>query len=326
MKKALTLMALAALSFAWPLAAAAQSLAPVPRIGVLRFAGMLEGDAAFSESFRQGLRELGYIEGKNIAVEWRFAEGRSDRVTTFARELVRLRVDLIVASGTPAVEAARAATRKIPIVMASVGDAVGSGFVANLARPDGNITGMSLNLPGAAGRQLEWIKQLLPGVTRGAFLASARDPAARLLAEATERAGGRLGIRIQVLPIDSAAAVDAAFATMRREQVGVLIVPPVVPEGLERIVELAGRSRLPSVSWLKGFAEGGVLMTYGPDQREIWRHAAIYVDKILRGAKPRDLAVTEPTKHLLAINLKTAKTLGLTVPPAILSRADEVIQ
>jgi len=202
---------------------------------------------------------------------------------------------------------------------------VGSGLVTDLAHPGGNITGMSLNLPGMAGRQLEWVKQLLPGVSRAAFLASRRDPAVRLLAEATERAAGRLGIRIQVLPIDGAADLDAAFATMRREQVGVLIIQPFVTDGLDRVVELAGRSRLPSVSWLRGFAEAGVLMTYGPDQREIWRHAAIYVERILKGAKPRDLAVTEPTKHVLVVNLKTAKTLGLTVPPVVLSRADEVI-
>jgi putative ABC transport system substrate-binding protein len=235
-------------------------------------------------------------------------------------------VDLIVASGTPAVEAARTLTRKIPIVMASVGDAVGSGFVANLAHPGGNITGMSLNLPGSAARQIEWIRQLVPGVSRATFLTSARDSAGRLLAEATERAGGRLGIRVQILSIDSAADLSGGFATMRREQAGVLIIQPFVPEGLDRIVELANRSRLPSVSWSRDFAEAGVLMTYGPDQREIWRHAAIYVDRILRGAKPRDLAVTEPTKHLLTVNLKTAKILGLTVPPAVLSRADEVIQ
>jgi len=325
MRKIFVLLALVALALAGPLAAEGQSLAPVPRIGVLRFAGMREDDASFNDSFRQGLRELGYIEGKNIAIEWRFAEGKSDRVAGFARELVRLRVDLIVASGTSAVEAARAATGKIPIVMAGVADAVGSGLVTDLAHPGGNITGMSLNLPGMAGRQLEWVKQLLPGVSRAAFLASRRDPAGRLLAEATERAAGRLGIRIQVLPIDGAADLDAAFATMRREQVGVLIIQPFVTDGLDRVVELAGRSRLPSVSWLRGFAEAGVLMTYGPDQREIWRHAAIYVERILKGAKPRDLAVTEPTKHVLVVNLKTAKTLGLTVPPVVLNRADEVI-
>ena len=325
MKKALILLALVALPLAWPLAAAAQSLAPIPRIGVLRFAGMREGNASFTDSFRQGLRELGYVEGRNIAIEWRFAEGKSDRVAAFARELVRLRVDLIVASGTPAVEAARTATRKIPIVMASVGDAVGSGLVTDLAHPGGNITGMSLNLPGIAGRQLEWVKQLLPGVSRAAFLASTRDPVAKL-AEATERAGDRLGLRVQVVSVDSAADLDAAFAAMRREQVGVLIIQPFLADGLDRIMEMAGRNRLPSVSSLRGFAEAGVLMTYGPDQREVWRHAAIYVDKLLRGARPRDLAVTEPTKHLLTVNLKTAKTLGLTVPPSVLNRADEIIR
>jgi len=306
--------------------AEAQSLAPVPRIGVLRFAGGNSEGAPFVEAIRQGLRELGYVEGKNIAIEWRFAEGRRDRAATFARELVHLRVALIVAAGTPAAEAAKTATRSIPIVLAGVADAVGSGFVASLAQPGGNITGLSLNFPETAGKQLEWLRQMLPGLSRIAFLASSRDPAAALIVEETRRAGERLGVRIQVVTVGGAEDFDGAFGAMRREQAGALIIQPIFGDQTQRIAELAVRNRLPTASFSRAFAEAGALMSYGPDQRELWRRVPIYVDKILKGAKPRDLPVAEPTKYELVINLKTAKALGLTIPPSVLGRADQVIR
>ena len=326
MKRAIVLGAIVLACLVVRSAAEAQSLAPVPRIGVLRFAGGNSESAPFVEAIRQGLRELGYVEGKNIAIEWRFAEGRRDRVATFARELVRLRVALIVTSGTPAAEAAKAATRSIPIVLAGVADAVGSGFVASLAQPGGNITGLSLNFPETAGKQLEWLRQMLPGISRIAFLASNRDPAAALIVEETRRAGERLGVRIQVVTVGGAEDFDGAFGAMRREQAGALIIQPIFSDQAQRIAELAVRNRLPTASFSRAFAEAGALMSYGPDQRELWRRVPIYVDKILKGAKPRDLPVAEPTKYELVINLKTAKALGLTIPPSVLGRADQVIR
>jgi putative ABC transport system substrate-binding protein len=326
MKRVFVLVVLVTAFLAGPRVADAQSLMPVPRIGVLRFAGGSGENAEFMGSIRQGLRELGYVEGKNIAIEWRFAEGRRDRAATFAGELVRLRVALIVTSGTPAAEAARSATRSIPIVLASVADAVGAGFVASLAHPGGNITGLSLNFPETAGKQLEWLRQMLPGIARAAFLASTRDPAARLFVDETRRAGEQLGIRIQVLTVGGAEDFDGAFEAMRREHAGALIIQPIFIDQIQRLAELAMRHRLPTASFTREFAEAGTLMAYGPDQRELWRRAAIYVDKILKGAKPRDLPVAEPTKYELVINLKTAKALGLTIPQSVLGRADHVIQ
>jgi putative tryptophan/tyrosine transport system substrate-binding protein len=308
----------------WP-AAEAQSLAPVPRIGVLRFPELTGGDQ-FVEAFRLGLRELGYVEGKNLAVEWRTADGSSARASELAAELVRLKVSIIVASGTLAAEAARRATRRIPIVLASVADARGSGFVTSLARPGGNITGVSLNYPETTGKQLELLRQTIPGLSRVAFLGLATDPASRLFVEAMERAGQRLGIQTQALLVAGVEELEAAFATMRRDQVGALIIQPVFVDSIRKIVELANRQHLPTVSYQRYFAEAGVLLSYGADQRESWRRAAIFVDKILKGAKPGNLSVAEPAKYELVVNLKTAKTLGLTVPPSVVGRADGVIQ
>jgi len=303
----------------------AQSLAPVPRIGVLRFTELKGGDQ-FMEAFRLGLRELGYIEGKNLAIEWRSADANSDRAGELAADLVRLKVSIIVASGTLAAEAAQHATRKIPIVLASVADARGSGFVRNLARPGGNITGVSLNYPETTGKQLELLRQAIPGLSRVAFLGSAADSASRLFVEATERAGQRLGIQTQVFLVGGSDEFEGAFAAMRREQAGALIVQPVFLDSIRRIVELANRNHLPTVSFRRSFAEAGLLFSYGADQRESWRRAAIYVDKILKGAKPGNLSVAEPSKYELVVNLKTAKTLGLTIPQAVAGRADSVIQ
>jgi putative ABC transport system substrate-binding protein len=326
MKRVIIFAAAVLLScFACRPAAEAQSLAPVPRIGVLRFTELTGGDQ-FMEAFRLGLRELGYVEGKNLAVEWRTADASPERAGEMAAELVRLKVSIIVASGTLAAEAARRATRRIPIVLASVADARGSGFVASLARPGGNITGVSLNYPETSGKQLELLRQTIPGLSRVAFLGLATDPASRLFVEAMERSGQRLGIQIQAMLVGSADELDAAFSTMRRDQVGALIIQPVFVDSIRKIVELANRHHLPTVSFRRYFAEAGVLLSYGADQRESWRRAAIYVDKILKGAKPGNLSVAEPTKYELVVNLKTAKMLGLTVPPSVVGRADGVIQ
>ena len=326
MKRVIVLAAAVLLScLVYRAPADAQSLAPVPRIGVLRFTELTGGDQ-FMEAFRLGLRELGYIEGKNLAVEWRSADANSERAGELAADLVRLKVSIIVASGTLAAEAAQHATRKIPIVLASVADARGSGFVRNLARPGGNITGISLNYPETTGKQLELLRQAIPGISRVAFLGSSADPASRLFVEAIERAGQRLGIHTQALLVGGPDEFEGAFAAMRREQTGALIVQPAFVDSIRRIVELANRNHLPTVSYRRYFAEAGVLLSYGADQRESWRRAAIYVDKILKGAKPGNLSIAEPSKYELVVNLKTAKTLGLTIPPAVVGRADSVIQ
>ena len=325
MKRTLVLSAIVLACLGVRPAADAQSLAPVPRIGVLRFTEVTGSDP-FMEALRLGLRELGYLEGKNIAIEWRSAEGRSDRAAELAAGLVHLKVSLIVASGTPAAEAAKHATRKIPIVLASVADAVGSGFVRSLARPGGNITGVSLNYPATTGKQLEILRQAIPGISRVAFLGSTSDPATRLFVESLERAGPPLGIRTQVLLVGGGDELDGAFAAMRREQAGALIVQPIFAESIRKIAELATGNRLPTMSYRRDFAEPGILLNYGADQRENWRRAAIFVDRILRGARPGDLPVVEPAKYELVVNIKTAKALGLTIPPSVLRRADGVIQ
>ncbi len=326
MKRAIVLAAAVLLSsLAYGPPADAQSLAPVPRIGVLRFTELTGGDQ-FIETFRLGLRELGYVEGKNLAIEWRSADGKSERAGALAADLVRLKVSIIVASGTLAAEAAQHATRKIPIVLASVADARGSGFVRNLARPGGNITGVTLNYPETTGKQLELLREAVPGISRVAFLGSTEDSASRLFVEATERAGQRLGIHTQALLVGGPDEFEGAFAAMRREQAGALIVQPVFAASIRRIVELANRNHLPTVGFRRYFVEAGLLLSYGADQRESWRRAAIYVDKILKGAKPGNLSVAEPSKYELVVNLKTAKTLGLTIPPGVVGRADSVIQ
>ena len=325
MKRTLVLSAIVLACLGVRPAADAQSLAPVPRIGVLRFTEVTGSDP-FMEALRLGLRELGYLEGKNIAIEWRSAEGRSDRAAELAAGLVHLKVSLIVASGTPAAEAAKHATRKIPIVLASVADAVGSGFVRSLARPGGNITGVSLNYPATTGKQLEILRQAIPGISRVAFLGSTSDPATRLFVESLERAGPPLGIRTQVLLVGGGDELDGAFAAMRREQAGALIVQPIFAESIRKIAELATGNRLPTMSYRRDFAEPGILLNYGADQRENWRRAAIFVDRILRGARPGDLPVVEPAKYELVVNINTAKAHGLTNPPSVLRRADGVIQ
>ena len=308
-----------------PLAPAAQQPTKVPRIGFLAWGSPPPADR-YGESFRQGLRDLGYVEGQNIVVEYRWAEGRSDRAADLAAELVRLKVDVIVAFATPAILAAQNATKTTPIVMGVAADPVGTGFVANLARPGGNITGLSLMSPDLAGKRLELLREVLPGIARVAFLASGRSPAGRLFVQETQVAAQKLGVQIQPVVVGGPEEFESAFAAMRRERAGALIVQPLFTEHRQRIVALAARHRLPIISDSREFADAGGLMSYGPNLREIYRRAATYVDKILKGAKPADLPVEQPTRFEMVINLKTAKALGLTIPPSVLVRADQVIQ
>jgi putative ABC transport system substrate-binding protein len=238
-------------------------------------------------------------------------------------------VDVIVTRATPAVQAAKSATSTIPIVMASVADAVGSGFVASLARPGGNITGLTNIMPELAGKRLELLREIVPKLSRVAFLAHGGDPAHRLFIKEAQDAGQTLRMQVNALVIGSPEEIEVAFSAMARERAGALVVQPLFIGNLgygQRIADLATRNRLPTTSDSRGFADAGGLMSYGPDTLALWRRAPFYVDKILKGSKPADLPVEQPMKFQLVINLKTAKQIGLTIPPNVLARADKVIR
>jgi len=312
-----------------PLAAEAQQGAKVPRIGYL--APNLAASPHLPEAFRQGLRDLGYVEGRNLVIEYRDAEGKFERFPALAAELVALKVDVIVAPPTAAALAAKQATRTLPIVFAVVGDPVTSGLITSLARPGGNVTGLSNLTPELVGKCLELLTQAVPGVSRVAVL---WQPGA--LGERTEKdmlkvadvAARALGVRLQVIEARGPADLERAFSDMTRARAGALTVLTSAMFFVERrrLVDLAARNRLPAVyPWREGVDAGG-LMAYGPNFVDLFRRAATFVDKILKGAKPADLPVEQPTKFELMINLKTAKALRLTIPQSLLARADHVIQ
>ncbi len=312
-----------------PPAADAQQPGKVWRIGILQ-AGSLSAHVRVFEAFRQGLHELGYVEGRNISIEYRAAEGRSERLRDLVAELIRLKVDVIVSSSTPAVLAAKQATSTIPIVMAGLADPVASGFVAGLARPGGNITGLTIIAPELSGKRLELLKEIVPGLTRVAAL-RLRTPghlAAPSLLRETEVAARSLGLQLQLLEVRHPDEYESAFAAMIRQRAEALVVlPDPTLYGQERqIADLTAKSRLPAVFWRRDFVDAGGLMSYGPNGDDLWRRAVTYVDKILKGARPADLPVEQPTRFELVINLKTAKALGLTIPQSVLFRADKVIQ
>jgi putative ABC transport system substrate-binding protein len=265
------------------------------------------------------------VDGQNVAVEYRWAEGKYDRLPSFAAELVSLKVSVIVAAASPVIQVAKHATETVPIVMVAAGDPVGAGFVASLARPGGNITGMSTMAAELIGKQLELLKEVVPKVSRVALLGTADF--AVMIRHAPDAARA-LGITLQPLEVRDPSEIDHAFATMTREQAGALIVlaGTMTMDNRTRIADHAARRRLPTVSWQREYAEAGGLLAYGPSISDSFRRAATYVDKILKGAKPADLPVEQPTKFELVINLKTAKALGLTIPPSLLQRADEIIQ
>jgi putative tryptophan/tyrosine transport system substrate-binding protein len=312
-----------------PLVADAQPAGKVYRIGRLA-PGSPEG-SPFIESFRQALHERGYIEGQNLVIEYRWAEGRDERLPNLAAELVRLKVDVIVTGGSTAIRAAQQATRTTPIVMVGASDPVAQGFVASLARPGGNITGLSIVTPELLGKRLEILKETVPQSTRVAILAnpgSAPTLSATTTGVLTIAAQG-LGLQLQVVEVRRAEELDEAFAAVTRAGADALLVQgePRLLDGLRgRIADLAAKHRLPAMYAWRMYVDAGGLMSYGVSLLEQYRRTAIYVDKILKGAKPADLPVEQPTKFELVINLKAAKALGLTIPSTLFFQADEVIQ
>jgi putative ABC transport system substrate-binding protein len=305
-----------------PLAAEAQP-AKVARIGYLSPLSA-SADSTHSEAFRQGLRDLGYVEGQNAVIEARYADGKFERLPDLAAEIVRLKVEVIVAAPTPAVRAAQQATRTIPIVMAFSGDPVGEGFVAGLARPGGNITGLSATVGEMAAKRVEFLKAIAPDISRVAFLANAAT--VRQAVTGTEAAGRALGVQVSTVLVRNPSELEHALSTLKKAHVGGLIVDLTLQEHWRQIVDLALKSRLPTVSGPREFVEAGGLMAYGPHFPDLFRRAATYVDKILKGARPGDLPMEQPTKFELVINMKTAKALGLTLPRSLLLQADQVIE
>jgi putative ABC transport system substrate-binding protein len=311
-----------------PLAARAQPTGKVPRVGWLS-PGSATSDATFLASFRDALRELLWVEGQNIAIEPRWAEGRFERLPDLAVELVRLNVDVIVTVVTQASLAAKRATRTIPIVMVGVGDPLGSGLVASLARPGENVTGPSSMLAEVSGKQLALLKETVPKASPVAVLWNPTNPVWQAAAlRETEGAARALGLRLQLQEARGPDQLEGAFAAMIREHAGALFVPAdiILVRHAQQIAALAARHRLPAMYGFREHAEAGGLMSYAANFAVMYRRAAVYVDKILNGARPADLPVERPTKFELVINLKTARALGLTIPPSLLARADEVIE
>jgi ABC-type uncharacterized transport system substrate-binding protein len=319
----------AATSIAWPRAARAQQGERIRRIGALQ--GLAESDPEWPRrfgAFKQRLQELGWNEGRNVAFEFRFADGKPERLPALAAELVQANVDVIITNAAQPIEAARQATSTIPIVMASVGDALGAGYVASLARPGGNVTGLTLVATDQSAKRLQLVKEIVPNLVRVAVLWNSNASGHRLQLQEMERATPGLGIMLQSLAIRNADEIDAGLqaAMQANAQAIVTMDDPVVQSQRGRIVTFAMRQRLPVMSEFRPGTEAGALMSYGPNQIDLWRRAAAYVDKILKGAKPADIPVEQPTKFELVINLKSAKALGITIPPSLLSVADEVIE
>jgi putative ABC transport system substrate-binding protein len=312
-----------------PRAAVAQQGTKIPRVGFL--SPNSGSDPRFLRrltAFQQGIRELGYVEGQNIAIESRWGEGKWDRLPGLAAELVSLMVDVIVTYGPPAILAAKQATGTIPIVMAGTIDPVATGFVATLARPGGNITGLSLMAPELVAKHLEIIKEVVPKVSRVALLENPANAGTAPQLLHAQGAARTLGLRLQPVEARGPSEIDGAFAAMTREQAGavIVLVDLMLLDHRTRIADLAATRRLPAVYGMSDHVEAGGLIAYGPSVLERYRRAAIFVDKILRGAKPGNLPIEQPTKFELVINMKAAKALGLTIPSSLLLRADQVIE
>ncbi len=318
----------AASAAAWPPAANAQQAGRVARLGYL--ASNL-GNQGPLEAFSQGLRDLGYVEGRNVVIEYRDAQGKLEPLSSLAAELVALKVDIIVASSTAAALAAKEVTSVVPIVFATVPDPVASGLVASLARPGGNVTGLSNLNADLVGKCLEYLTQAVPGVNRVAVLwqpGAFGERTEKQMLKAAEVAAGTLGIQLKFVEARAPADIDKAFADITGAGVDALtvLVSGMLLGERKRIVDFAAQRRLPAIYTFRELVDAGGLMSYGVSLADLFRRAASYVDKILKGAKPAELPVEQPIKHEFVVNLKTAKALGLTVPPTIIARADEVVE
>jgi len=312
---------------AWPLAARAQQPAKIYRIGMLETISPDLNEKNI-EALKRGLRDLGYVENQNYVLEYRSADGDSERFPAFAEELVRLRVDLIVTRGTPAARAAKSATESIPIVMAAIGEPLGTGVVASLARPGSNVTGLSGFVTELAGKRVELLKELRPGISIAAFFSNMANPVVPPQWEVTRKAAQALGIEVSLLDVRSTDDIPGAFETAMSRRVEALLfgIEAVVQANRQLIADLAARHRLLSIYPSREFVEAGGLVAYGVSYPDLYFRSAFLIDKIFRGAKPGDLPVEQPTKLEFIINLKAAKAIGLTVPPLLIARADEVIE
>jgi len=328
MRKEFIRLALGTMLLALGLTAQAQQPKKIAKIGYL-IPSTPAATAQNIEAFRQRLRELGYVDGKSFVLEPRYAEARAERLPELARELVGLKVDVIVVATDSAIAAVKLETQTIPIVMAISSDPVGTGFVAGLARPGGNVTGLSSISPELSGKRLELLREVVPGLSRVAFLWNPDVRGNVLDYRETEGAARSLRLQLQSVEVVRAEGLDRAFSAVTKERAQALIVPPLNPVAFsnrDQIVSFAQRNQLPSIYAQREYVDAGGLMSYGPSTPDMHRRAAIYVDKILKGAKPADLPVEQPTKFELVINLKTAKQIGVTIPPSVLARADQVIK
>jgi putative ABC transport system substrate-binding protein len=327
MKKAAPSILIAVILLAITVMAEAQQSKKIPRIGVLG-ASPLSTNRARIEELRQGLHQLGYVEGKNIVIEWLFAEGKTVRVADLAAELLGLKVDLIVAFGPTSTRAAKEATNSIPIVMAQVNDPVGAGFIASLARPGGNITGSSVMAPDLSGKQLELLKEIVPKLSHVAVFGTSVQPGNAQSVQESELAARALSIQLHYIDVLDPKEIETAYqnAATQRSQAVLVLQSPVFSSRRQLLVELAIKNRLPVIYPQSDYMDAGGLMFYGPSMADSFRRTAIYVDKILKGTKPADLPVEQPTKFEFVINLKTAKQIGLTIPANVLARADRVIR
>jgi len=326
-EKWVRVLAILVLLLGWAGMVDAQQPTKVPRIGYLS-ATSPSTSPARTEAFRQGLRELGYVEGKNIVIEWRYAEGKLDRQSELAAELVRLKVDVIITAGPLTTRSVKEATATIPIVMAFDNDPVGSGVVASLARPGGNITGLATLAPELSGKQLELLKETVPKLSRVAVLGTSTVPGYAQMLREIELAAGVFKVQLQFLDVQGPKDIETVFqaASKGRADAVLVLQNPVAASQRTQIIDLAVKNRLPAIYDRAEFVEDGGLMTYSVSSTDLFRRAATYVDKILKGAKPADLPVEQPIKFEFIINLKAAKQIGLTIPPNVLVRADKVIK
>jgi putative ABC transport system substrate-binding protein len=311
----------------WPTHIHAQQLRKIPRIGVL-LPGAPATWSLRTNAFLGGLGELGYVEGKTIAIEWKWGDDQFDTLSGLAADLVRSNVDVIVTGGTSATKALKTATRTIPIVMAIVGDPVAAGLVDSLARPGGNATGFSIVAPELGTKRLELLKEIVPNLSSIAVLSNAKNPQSKIEMKEMQTAAQAMGLQLQSVEISTEGGLDDAFVAMSKASAQglILLTDPILFSQRKRTVDLASKYRLPAVYFYSGFVEEGGLMSYGPSDVDLFRRAAGYVDRILKGTKPGELPVEQPTKFELTFNLKTAKALGLAVPANFLARADEVIE